>query len=883
MKRIAELFRRIFHLRQRSEFGAGLAEEMQHHLALKTYENIREGMSEKEARYAAQREFGNVTLLNEDSRSEWNFRWVEHFLQDVRYGVRMLRKSPGFTAVAVLTLALGIGANTAIFSLVNGVLLRPLPFAQPGRLVAITDVFPQGAFVAMPSRLKSMDVGAYLDGAEFNLTGRGEASRLYGTSVSADFFSVLGARPAMGRVFVAGEDHPGQDNVVILSHELWQKEFGSDPNLIGQSVSLDGTDRQIVGVMPPDFQFPSQKTQLWVPLHLDPRNVGSYWGGGFMPIIGRLRDGVTLVQAHSELRAALPQFRVLFPWKMPDALWSGASVTSLQEKITGDVQTKLYVLLGAICLVLLIACANVANLLLSRGVTRQREMAVRAALGADRRRILQQLLTESGLLATCGAALGILFAINGLKWLKVILPADTPRLGSITIDWRVLAFTASVALSTGIISGLAPALYAAKTNLTESLTKGGQRSGSMGSSHRMRSALAVAEITFAFILVIGAGLLVKSLWELFRVNPGFQTESIITARVTPNSSFCAVPARCQNFYDELTDRVRATPGVNDAALVNVLPLDGRIDAFAADVEDHPRNPSDPAPVLFETLITPNYLHVMSIPLLRGRALAPADYAPDAVSVALVTASTAEKYWPKQNPIGKHVRRTFVKDWTTIVGVVGDVHEENLAERFPDFIDGAIYAPYGVHQASGRPRPKDLTLVLRVSNNHMNYAQTLQQIVAGLNPEAPVSEVETLRGVVTKSASEPRSTVLLFAVFAALALTLAAIGIYGVISYSVTQRRPEIGMRMALGAQWQDIVRMVVGHGARLALIGIAIGIAVAFALTRLMKSLLFGVSATDPITFIAVSVLLILVAVAACYIPARRAMRVDPMVALRHD
>jgi putative ABC transport system permease protein len=735
----------------------------------------------------------------------------------------------------------------------------------------------------MPSRLKAMDVGAYLDGAEFNLTGRGEASRLYGTSVSASFFSILGARPAMGRAFVTGEDHPGQDNVVILSHALWQKEFGSDPNLIGQSVSLDGANRQIVGIMPADFQFPSQKTQLWVPVHLDPRNVGNYWGGGFMPIIGRLRDGVTLAQAHSELRAALPELRTLFPWKMPDALWGGTSVISLQTKITGDVQIKLYVLLGAICMVLLIACANVANLLLSRGVTRQREMAVRAALGADRRRILQQLLTESGLLAACGAVFGILFAINGLKWLKVILPADTPRLGSITIDWRVLAFTASVALLTGIISGLAPALYAAKTNLTESLTKGGRRSGTMGSSHRMRSALAIAEVTFAFILVIGAGLLVKSLWELLRVNPGFQTESIITARITPNSSFCAVPARCQNFYDELTDRVRATPGVNDAALVNVLPLDGRISAFAADVEDHPRNPSDPAPVFFESLITPNYFHIMGIPLLRGRALTPADSGPDAASVALVSASTAERFWPKQNPIGKHVRRTFVKDWTTIVGVVGDVHEENLAERFPDFIDGAIYAPYGVHQASGRPRPINMTLVLRISNDQMNFGQALRQIVAGLNPDAPVSDVSTMRSIVTKSASEPRSTVALFAVFAALALTLAAIGIYGVISYSVTQRRPEIGMRMALGAQWQDIVRLIVGHGARLALIGIAIGIAAAYALTRLMKSLLFGVSATDPVTFIAVSILLILVAIAACYIPVRRAMRVDPMVALRHD
>ncbi len=885
MKKLAELFRRIFHLREHSEFARGLSEEMQHHLQLKTEENMRAGMSEKEARYAAQREFGNVTLLNEDSRGVWNFRWVEHFLQDVRYGARMLCKSPGFTIVAVLTLALGIGANTAIFSLVNGILLRPLSYSHPDRLVAITDSFPQGIVVAMPPRLKTLEIGGYFDGTEFNLTGRGEPSRLYGTSISADFFSILGVEPAIGRPFIDGEDHPGQDNVLMLSYALWQKEFAGDPNVIGQQVALDGVNRQIVGVMPAEFQFPSQKSQLWVPLHLDPRNVGTYWGGGFMPIVGRLRNGATIAQANSELRAALPQLRTLFPWKMPDLLWAGSTVTSLQAQITGDVQTKLFVLLGAICLVLLIACANVANLLLARGVTRQREMAVRAALGAGRRRIFQQLLTESALLAICGGTLGIVLAFSGLKWLKIILPADTPRLASITIDWRVLAFTGAVALITGIISGLAPALFAAKIDLTESLKKGGQHSSSTatGSSHRLRSALAISEICLALVLVIGAGLLVKSLWELVRVNPGFQSESIITARITPNQSFCVSAVRCRNFYDEVTDRVRATPGVIDTALVSVLPLNGRIAAFAADLEGHPRNPSDPAPVLFDTVITAGYLQVMEIPLMRGRALTSADSAAGAEPVALITASTAQRFWPNQNPIGKHLKRTFSPQWITIVGVVGDVHEQSLVSTLPYFVDGAIYEPFGLQSEIGRAQPLNMDLVARVSNSQINFGQSLQQIVAGLNPDAPVSDVATLRTIVTKSASAARSTVALFTAFAALALTLAAIGIYGVISYSVTQRRPEIGMRMALGAQWQDIVRLIVGHGVRLALSGIAIGIAASFALTRLMKTLLFGVSATDPITFVAVSILLLLVAVAACYIPARRAMRVDPMVALRHD
>ncbi len=808
---------------------------------------------------------------------------VADFIQDLRYALRTLRKSPGLTAVIVLTLALGIGANSAIFSLVNGVLLRPLPYWQPDRLASATDSYPEGTVAAMQASLKMMDVAGYLDGTEFNLTGRGEASRLYGASVSADLFSVLGSRPILGRVFATGEDQPGNDNVVILSYALWQKEFGSDPNVVGRSITLEGVDRRIAGVMPADFQFPSSKTQLWVPLHLDPRAVGAYWGTGFMPLVGRLRDGVTIAQANAELRAAAPRFRAMFPWKMPDLLWAGSSLVSLQEQTIGDARTKLFMLLGAAGLVLVIACVNVANLLLARGATREREMAVRAGLGAGRWRICRQLLTESSLLAICGGAIGMLLAVNGLRWLKGILPVDTPRLGSVTIDWRVLAFTAGIALLTGLIFGLAPALFASRIDLTESLKMGGLHSVTIGSSHRLRNTLAIGEIALAFVLVIGAGLLVKTLWELGRVNPGFETESILTARITPNASFCAQFARCQTFYNELTDRVRAMPGVKDAAFVNVLPLDGRMNAFAADVEDHPRNPQDPAPVIFDSVITPGYLQVMGIPLLRGRTLTAADSAPGAAANCLVTESTAKKFWPNQDPIGKHVRPVYAKGWMTIVGVVGDVHEDSLASTFPSFIDGAIFDPFGTEASTGRARPIEMTLVARLSGNQINFGESLQQVVASLNPEAPVSELETLRSVVTKSASGSRSTMALFAVFAGLALALGAVGIYGVLSYSVTQRRPEIGMRMALGAQREDIFRLIVGHGARLAVVGVGIGIGGALALTRLIKTMLFGVSATDPFIFIGVSILLIGVALAACYVPARKAMRVDPLAALRRE
>jgi putative ABC transport system permease protein len=508
---------------------------------------------------------------------------------------------------------------------------------------------------------------------------------------------------------------------------------------------------------------------------------------------------------------------------------------------------------------------------------------VRAALGAGRGRICRQLLTESALLAIFGGALGMLVAVNGLAWLKAILPADTPRLASVTIDGRVLAFTSAIALLTGLAFGLAPALFASRIDLTESLKKGGQHSAALGSGHRLRSALAISEIALAFVLVLGAGLLVKSLWQLGRVYPGFRADSIITARITPNQSFCADPARCRNFYSELADRVRAIPGVNDAALVNVLPLDGRRNTFTADVEGHPRDPKDPALVIFDSVITPGYLQVMGIPLLRGRALTAADSAPGAAPVALATASTAYKLWPNQDPIGKHLRPVNGKAWITIVGVVGDVHEESLALGLPAFVDGAIYDPYGTEASTGRSRPTDLTLVARVSRNQTGYGDSLRTVVASLNPDAPVSELAALRTIVTKSASGQRATASLFAVFAALALALGALGIYGVVSYSVRQRRPEIGMRMALGAQWQDVVRLVVGQGARLALVGLAIGIAGALALTRLITTMLFRVTATDPLTFLGVSVLLILVALLACYVPARRAMRVDPMAALRHE
>lgn len=878
---------RIKAMVKRRQLERDLEDELQFHLAMRKEKLEHDGAHDgRSVNAAARRRFGNVTLLKEVCREMWTFHSFEMLLQDLRFGIRALAKTPGFTAIAILTLTLGIGANTAIFSLVNGVVLRPLPYPQPDMLVSITDSFPQGALVAMRGTLKTMQVAGYSEGQELNLTGLGDPERLYGTSVSANFFSILKTQAERGRTFSEGEDQPGKDALVILSHALWQKKFGGDTTVIGRWLTLEGIQRQVIGVMPAGFSFGSPKTEFWIPLHLDPRVVGAYWGGGFMPLIGRLRSGESIKQAGAEIRQALPRLRSLFPWRMPDALWSAAHVVSLQESMVGDVRTKLLILLSAIGLVLLIACVNVANLLLSRASTRQREMAVRTALGAARWRICRQLLTESILLAAGGGGFGILLAVVGLAWLKAILPADTPRLASVSVDWRVLAFAAGVAILTGVVFGLAPALHTSKIDLTESLKTGAQHSTSTRSSHRLRSALAITEFALAVVLVIAAGLLVKSLWELGHVNPGFQTESIMTARITPNQSFCADLTRCDVFYMELIERTRAIPGITAAALVSILPLDGRLDGFAAAIEDHPVDPKDPSPVVLETVITPEYLQLMGIPLLRGRGFNAADMSPDAPPVALITAAMAQKFWPNQSPIGKHVKPVYDKDWTTIVGVVGDVNEDSLAAKWPDWVDGAIYDPYGNSTRAsgrhGRAQPTEMTLVVKTLGTG-NFAETLRKTVAALNPEAPVSEIETLPAIVSKSLSAPRSTMTLFAIFAVLALVLGAVGIYGVVSYSVAQRTSEIGVRMALGAQQSDVLRLVIGQGTRLALSGVAIGLGAAFTATRFMSSLLYGVSAADPGTFVAVAILLVVVALGACYIPARRATQVDPMIALRHE
>jgi predicted permease len=867
---------------RRSRQQTQLEQEIQSHLQMAASDRIERGESPTQAQRAARQEFGNVALVQHVTRDQWGSRWLEELLQDLRYGARMLRQNPGFTFVAVLTLALGIGANTAIFSLVNGILLRPLPYHQPDRLIQVTGFYPKGAFAAMRSRMRSMDVAAYVEGYEFNLTGKGVPLRLTATLVSADLFSVLGTSAEMGRSFRSGEDLATQNNYVVLSHHLFQRRFASDPSVIGQWINLDGMQRQIVGVMPAGFRFPSPQTDLWIPLDIDPRNTVSYWAGDFMPVIGRLRPGASLAQAGAEIRLFQSHVFSLFPWPMPASWNAGVSVVSLRNGLVSDLRTRLLMLLVAVVLVLLIACANVANLSLSRAAVRGKEIALRVSLGAARSRVVRQLITESVLMSTLGGTLGLMLAAGGLSVLKSMLPADTPRLSDVTLDWRVLLFAAALAILTGIISGTAPALHISRTELTETL-KAGSRGTTHSASHALRRALVVGELGLAVLLVCGAGLLMQSLWALSHVDPGFRSENVLTARVTPNESFCNEPGRCFAFYGDLVRQVRSLPDVTNSALINTLPLGGRVQKRSVNIENYVPAPSAPEPLLWMNAVSPGYFPAMRIPLLRGREFTETDTSGNS-RAAILSAGTARRFFPNQDAVGRHIRLLGQKEWCTIIGVAAEVRGYDLRQSVPQWMDGTVYLPYGPGASLEDGHvPAEMTLVIRSAGNQLQLEEALRTLASSLNEDTPIAELKPMPLILSGATSAPRAVTSLFSAFAALALILGIVGIYGVISFFVGQRAREIGVRMALGAQPCDVLKLVIREGLSLTLIGVAVGLAAAFALTRFLGSLLYGVGATDPLNFAAVAMLFAIVALAACYIPARRAMRVDPIIALRYE
>ena len=865
----------------RSRLESEMDAELLFHIRAYADDLIRSGVSADDALRRARLEFGAVTRAKEECREARGVRFPETLFQDIRFGARVLRNNPGFTLVAALTLALGIGANTAIFSLVNGILLVPLPFSHPEQLVTLTGTYPRGAFVALRAQVRSMDVATYAEGHDFNLTGQGEPVRLSGAYVSAEFFSILRAEPALGRTFLPGEDLAGQDDYVILSYALWQERFHSDPSLIGGSIALEGTSREVLGVMPADFRFPSPKTQIWIPLHNDSRSIPAYWGGDYMPVIGRLPPGSTLAKARSEIQLFQSRVGALFPWIMPADWNADISVIPLQNGLVADVRLRLLMLLAAVALVLLIACANLANLTLSRAATREKEVAIRAALGAGRARILRQLLTESVVLASVGALLGLIFAKEGLALLKRLLPSDTPRLAAVHMDWRVLAFTAVLAVVTGIAFGLAPALHASRAALTVSLNSASR--GAAGSiSQRLRGALVAAEVALAVLLVIAAGLMIRSFWALSHVNPGFAPAHLLTARLTPNPTFCDDAPRCLAFYRSLLDQLASTPGIEGAAIINTLPLDGRIAKRSVELEGNELRAGDHIPLFWLNIVSPDYFRVMKIPLLEGRSFAPSDL--ESAPLAIITAETARRFFPNQSAVGKHLRLVDDKDWRTIIGVIPDVRAYDLEHNLPTWTNGTAYIIYNSTAApENRRLPAEMTVALRTSLDNLQTGAELTQIVGSLNREIPVSDVRSMGAVVSQAAAAPASTTSLFAIFAAVALALGVIGIYGVLSYLVSRRTREIGIRLALGAQRSAILWLILSEGAKFSLAGIALGVAAAFALTRLLSGELYGISSSDPLTYAAVCFLMLAVTLAACYLPTRRAMRTDPLSALRSD
>jgi predicted permease len=803
--------------------------------------------------------------------------------RDLRYAVRTLLRTPGFTLLAVVSLALGIGGNASMFRVVSAALIRPLPYPDADRLVeaANSGYFPPGGLADLQRASRTMEVAGYQPALDLNLTGQGDPWRLRGAAVSANLFHVLGTSVQLGRAFEPGDDQPGRDNLVILSHQLWQDRFAADPAIVGRVLTLGNVPRTVMAIARRGFAFPDADTRFWIPLHLDPRDPTAYWAYGFMPVIARLRPGATLTQAQREIASLSIAMLRLFPFAMGPDWAARMTVIPLREFLTSGFRLRLLVLQCAVGLVLLIACANVAGLLLARAASRQKEIALRVALGASRSRIVRQLLTESLVLATAGGALGLGLAFAADSVLRRALPS---ALNSLTPEsgWPMLWSATFLSLLTGVAFGLVPALIASRHDLTLAIKTGGQRAAGVAPA-RLRSALIVGEVALAVVLTISAGLLMRSLWKLAMVDPGFQPEHLLALRVSPSRALCRERAACIALYDELLRRTRDLPGVQDAAAANTLPLAAGVPATTVDVEGLPYAPGErTAPMFWTGAITPDYFRLMGIRILQGRPLTVAD-GPQAASVIVVGAATARRYWPGQNPIGKHVRLVWETRWRTVVGVAADVRQFDLAGRAPDHIQGAMYMPYAQAQDSDRELPSAMQLIVRAGAAPDSVVNGVRDLVRKLNPNVPVDEVRTMVAVVDGATDQPRSMMWLFVAFAAVALVLAAIGEYGVVSWSVAQRTFEIGVRVALGAGRRSIFGLVLGQSLCLVIAGLALGLAASLAVTRLLASFLYGTGAADPLTLACVSALLVSIALLAGYVPARKAAAIDPLRALRTE
>ncbi len=803
---------------------------------------------------------------------------MENLIQDLRFGLRLLRKNPGFTAVAVFTLALSIGANAAIFDVVNGVLLRPLPYKDPDRIVRVFERHPRvpkfpispANFLDYRARNDVFDDFATFVRRDLDLSLGEKPERLTGMSVSHGFFHLLGFEPELGRAFLPADEIKGNQHVAIISHALWERIFGKDTAIVGAPITLSGMSFTIVGVMAPGLQHVGGDyrslphggaVDVWSPLTMDPRVRTSH----FLNAIARIKPGIALEQAEAQMNVIATQLEEQHPenkdWRI--------QLVPLRDEIVGGAKTMLLILFGAAGFVLLIACVNIANLLLATATTRQKEIAVRTALGAGRFRLIRQMLTESVLIAALGGIAGLLVAKWGIAALVAFGPKQIPRLHMISLDWRTFAFTLTAALLTGALFGLAPALQISRVNLNESLKEGG-RGASGGSRHnRLRGLLVIAEVSLAFVLLIGAGLLMRTFYYLQKVDPGFNPENVITASIGLPGARYASAKEASRFYRELLARLAALPGVKSAGATSDLPWSGYDENTSFGIEGRQFS-DDESPSAQYHFATPEYFNTLAIPLVAGRFFTDADDA-DAPRVIVINKSMANRYWPDEDAVGKRVR--LWGETRTIAGIVGDLKDS----------PGELRAKPGFFFPIAQQAQTDLVIAMRTQGDPLSMVAAMRSELAALDRDLPLSDIKTLDQVASAAVARTRFTLLLLSVFAGVALLLAAIGIYGVMSYAVTQRTHEIGIRVALGAQRRDVVGMVARQGLTLALIGMAAGLTGALVLTRVMSSLLFGVSATDPITFAAIAGLLMAVALGACFVPARRAMKLDPMAALRHE
>ena len=859
-----------------------LDEEVRGYVEILAQEKMRAGMNPEEAGRAARIEAGGVEQVKEQVRDVRAGAWLDSLLQDVRFGLRMLRKSPGFAAIAILTLALGMGANTAIFSVVNAILLRPLPFPDPDRLMIVWHTPPQKSFPGVTRFVVSP--ANYLDWSRenhvfeqmaafgfrtFNLTGMGQPESVTGGSVSSDFFSVLRVAPNLGRGFVADDDRPGHGNVVIVSHAFALTHFGADQNALGKTVKLDDQSFQVIGVMPANFDFPFQ-AQVWTPLAWTGQQRAVRGDHGYI-VIARLKAGVNENKAQAEMDAISARLAQQYP--TDDAGW-GAWVVPLRDLLVGSVRSALLVLLGAVAFVLLIACTNVANLTLSKALGRRKEIAIRTVLGASRGRVVRQVLSETVLLSVLGGVLALLLAHFLIDAIAAFMGPQLPLSVEIGLNRWMLGFTLSISVLVGIVAGFAPSWHLTRTNLNASLKQGLGKTDSDSGGGRARSVFVVAEVALSLILLIGAGLMIRTLYLLRSVDPGIDPRNVLTVPLAISGAKYANAVQQKSFFNSVIERVRALPGIAAAGAIDSLPFRGG-STQPIIAEGQPIVAMADQPEVAVRVIGTGYIHAMRISLLQGRDISDADNA-TAQPVILVSDSFARRFWPHENPIGKHVTLTFSPGPPReVVGVVGDVKLNGL-----DVIQPVETIYDAMNQNAQATR---MILVVRTNSLPTSLTAAVTDAVHRVDPDEPLVGVATMESIVDQSLGQQRLSMVLLAAFAGLALLLAAIGIYGLQAYAVRQRIREIGIRMALGAQRRDVFRLVVEQALKLTGFGIGIGLAGAFGVTRLMASQLYGLSATDPLTFIGVAFLLALVALAAGYLPARRAMQVDPMVALRYE